>query len=162
MLYEIVLGDAYSLLLTVVAWSRTPNLPTNIVDSRGFDSSIILIQRGGILRSIGNFPESWSQAMLVGTMLVGRLGVQLVAYSRCLIKNSCTWRMMIQYVSFAYRLDTDVCCGLYVESVCLELKTVYILSGARKRPGSCFCKFLEDSVIWCSTDSQVCLTILEN
>ena len=31
----------------------TPNLPTNIVDFRGFDSSTILILRGGILRPIG-------------------------------------------------------------------------------------------------------------
>ena len=41
----------------------------------GFDPSIILIQRGGILMPIRNLPESLSQAMLVGTMLVGRLGV---------------------------------------------------------------------------------------
>ena len=41
----------------------------------GFDSSIILIQRGGILMSLGDFPESLSQAMLVGVMLLGRLGV---------------------------------------------------------------------------------------
>ena len=52
----------------------TPNLPTNIVDFRGLDSSIMLIQRGGILMSIGNLPESLSRAMLVGTMLVGGLG----------------------------------------------------------------------------------------
>ena len=43
--------------------------------SGGFDSSIILIQRGGIPRPIGDFPDSLSQAMLVGVMLVGRLGV---------------------------------------------------------------------------------------
>ena len=52
----------------------TPNPPTNIVDFVGFDSSTILIQRG-VLMSIGDFPESLSQAMLVGTMLVGGLGV---------------------------------------------------------------------------------------
>ena len=52
-----------------------PNLPTKILDFRGFDSSTILILRGGIARPIGNFPESVSQAMLVGIMLVGRLGV---------------------------------------------------------------------------------------
>ena len=56
---------------------RTPNLPTNIVDFRGFDSSIILIQRGGIPRPIWDFLESSTQAMLVGVMLVGRLGVIL-------------------------------------------------------------------------------------
>ena len=53
----------------------TANLPTNIImDFRGFDSSISLILRGGILVSIGNFPESSSPAMLVGLMLVGGLG----------------------------------------------------------------------------------------
>ena len=51
------------------------NLPTNIVDFRGLDSSIMLYQRGGIPMSIGDFPESLSQAMLVGTMLVGGLDV---------------------------------------------------------------------------------------
>ena len=58
------------------AEASTPNLPTNIVDFGGFDSSIILILRGGILMSIGDFPESLSQAMLVGTMYLGRLGVR--------------------------------------------------------------------------------------
>ena len=53
----------------------TPNLPTNIVDVRGFDSSTILILRGGILMSIGDFPEILSQTILVGIMLVGRFGV---------------------------------------------------------------------------------------
>ena len=57
-------------------WSLlTANFPTNIVDFRGFDSSIILILRGGIPRPIVDFPESLSQAMLAGIMLVGGLGV---------------------------------------------------------------------------------------
>ena len=51
------------------------NLRTNIMDFRGFDSSMILRLRGGILMSKGDFPESLSQASLVGIMLVGRLGV---------------------------------------------------------------------------------------
>ena len=55
----------------------TANLPTNIVDFRGVDSKIILSERGGILMSVGDFPESLSQAMLVGVMLGGRLGVSL-------------------------------------------------------------------------------------
>ena len=53
----------------------TPNLPTNIVDFRGFGSNIILILMAGIPRPMGDFPESLTQAMLVGVMLVGRLGV---------------------------------------------------------------------------------------
>ena len=45
------------------------------MDFRGFDSSIISNLGGGIPRPIGNFPESLAQAILVGVMLVGRLGV---------------------------------------------------------------------------------------
>ena len=56
-------------------FGATPNLPTNIKGFRGFDSSIILIKRSKIPRSMGKFRKSLSQAMLVGIMLVGRLGV---------------------------------------------------------------------------------------
>ena len=42
------------------------------MDFRGFDPSIILILRGGILMPIGDFPESLSQAIVVGIMLVYR------------------------------------------------------------------------------------------
>ena len=54
----------------------TANPSAKIVDFRGLDSSTILILLGGIPRPIGDFPESLTQAMLVGTMLVGGLGVQ--------------------------------------------------------------------------------------
>ena len=53
------------------------NLCTKILDFRGFDSSRVLILRGGVLMSIGDFPESLSQAILAGRFLVGRLGVAL-------------------------------------------------------------------------------------
>ena len=56
--------------------SRAPNPRTNIMDFRGFDSSIILILRRGISRPIGKFPESLTQAILVGVMFVGRLGLR--------------------------------------------------------------------------------------
>ena len=49
------------------------NLLTKIWDFRGFDSSILLISRGGILMSIGNFPKSLGQAILARIILVGRL-----------------------------------------------------------------------------------------
>ena len=61
--------------LTKASDEAAANLRTNIMDFRGFDSSIILILRGGIPRPMGNFPESLSQAILVGIMLVGRLGL---------------------------------------------------------------------------------------
>ena len=65
------------LLWLVIAFLQchTANLRTNIMDFKGFDSSIILILWSGIPRPIGNFPESLSQAILVGVILVGRLGV---------------------------------------------------------------------------------------
>ena len=53
----------------------TANLRTQTMDFRGLDSSRILIVRGGILMSIGNFPESLSQAILVGIISGSRLGV---------------------------------------------------------------------------------------
>ena len=46
------------------------------LDFRGFDSSIVLILRGGNLMSTENFLESLSQQILVRIILVvGRLGV---------------------------------------------------------------------------------------
>ena len=53
------------------------------MDFRGFDSNMILIERVGIPRPIGDFPESLSQAMLVGVMLVGRLGIPTCFEQRC-------------------------------------------------------------------------------
>ena len=60
--------------------SRAANLRTAILDFGGFDSGIILMIRGGILMSIGNFLEMLSQIILVwiiliGIILAGRLGV---------------------------------------------------------------------------------------
>ena len=57
---------------------HTPSPPTKSLGFEGFDSSRILILRGEILMSIENSPESLSQAILVGIILVGRLGVVLV------------------------------------------------------------------------------------
>ena len=58
----------------------TANLRTKILDFRGFDdSSRILILRGGILMSTGNLPDILSQRILVGIILVERLGVASAA-----------------------------------------------------------------------------------
>ena len=53
----------------------TANLRTKNLDFRGFDSSIILILRGGILRSVRIFLESLSQQILAGIISAGRSGV---------------------------------------------------------------------------------------
>ena len=58
----------------------TANLCAKILDFTGFDSSIISILRDGIPRPIGTFPESLIQAILVGIILVGRLGVDSDTY----------------------------------------------------------------------------------
>ena len=50
------------------------NLPTKILDFRGFDSSIVLILRGGTLMSIGSSSEVLSQRVLAGIVLARRLG----------------------------------------------------------------------------------------
>ena len=56
--------------------SATTNLRAETLDFGGFDSSRILILRGGIPRPIESIPESLSQAILVGIILVlERLGV---------------------------------------------------------------------------------------
>ena len=52
----------------------TANLRTKILDSRGIDSSIILISRGGTPRPIGNFPGSLSQQISAGIISVRRSG----------------------------------------------------------------------------------------
>ena len=51
----------------------TANLCTKILDFRGFESSLILTLRGGILMPMGSFPESSSRAISAGRFLVGRL-----------------------------------------------------------------------------------------
>ena len=66
----------------------THNLPTNIVDFTGLDSSIIFIQRGGMPSPIGKFPESLSQAMLVGCNVrreIGRIWVVSMFLSRSVV-----------------------------------------------------------------------------
>ena len=54
---------------------RTANFRTKILDFTGLDSSRILVLMGGIPRPIGNFPDSLIQRILVGIILVGRLGL---------------------------------------------------------------------------------------
>ena len=57
------------------------DLRTEILDFGGLDSCIIFFLRGGILMSIGDFPEIQSQQILAGIFLVGRLGIHLSSRS---------------------------------------------------------------------------------
>ena len=58
---------------------RRPGRCTANLRTKGFDSGRILILRGRILMSIGDFPEIVSRGILVGIVLVGRLGVHAEA-----------------------------------------------------------------------------------
>ena len=64
----------------ILILSSTANLRTKILDFRGFGSSRIVILRVEIPRPIGSLPESLSQAILAGIILVGRLGVEREDY----------------------------------------------------------------------------------
>ena len=56
---------------TPASADATVNLRTKILDFGGFDSSRILILRGGILMAIGNFPDIVSQRILAVTGFSG-------------------------------------------------------------------------------------------
>ena len=57
-------------------FSCAANLRTNMIDIRGFDSSMMLILRCGIPRPMGNFPESLSQAIWDnGSREIGRISL---------------------------------------------------------------------------------------
>ena len=63
----------------IYIWGGEANLRTKIPDLRGFaSSSRILISRGEMFMSTGEFPESLSQGILIGIIIVGRLGVNHV------------------------------------------------------------------------------------
>ena len=68
--------------------SNTANLCTKILDFRGFDSSRILIVRGGIPRPIGNFPEILSQRILVGRFLDLACASAAAEYNR--LRHACS------------------------------------------------------------------------
>ena len=76
-LVDLLISQGPRIVSTAMMCYATANIctSTNIMDFRGFDSSRSLIIRGGIIMSIGDLLESLSQAILVGIMLVGRLGV---------------------------------------------------------------------------------------
>ena len=91
----------------------TPNLPTKIQDFRGFDSSIILTLRDGVIMSIGNFLESLSQAILVGIILLGRLGVCQHDAKACVQRRAVCLYVYRMHISWMYmhvhRIYTYMC-----------------------------------------------------
>ena len=56
----------------------TANLRMNIMDFRGFDSSMFLILRGGILVSARDSRKAWIKQSILVRIMLGRLGVRLV------------------------------------------------------------------------------------
>ena len=65
-----------SVYIYIYIYKKSP--PIKSLDSRGFDSNKLLILRGGnyhIHIIVGSLPESLTQGLLVGKLLVGGLGV---------------------------------------------------------------------------------------
>ena len=63
---------------TVIRLTITPSPPIKSLAFRRFDSSRLLILRGGNpcpLNLIGSLPESLPQGLLIGKLLIGGLGV---------------------------------------------------------------------------------------
>ena len=87
--------------------SRTANLRTKILDSRGFDSSRILTSRGGILTSIWESPGLFESTNLSGDNLSREIGRTLDAGGKhaapgpaqrgvapgTLVAQECLWRL---------------------------------------------------------------------
>ena len=82
MLYEIIVVITMIIIIIIVVAvviSSTPSPPTKSLGFRGFDSKKLLILRGGELpypyNCIGRLPESLTQGLLAGKLVVGGLGV---------------------------------------------------------------------------------------
>ena len=97
--YHVIVNSTYA----VGAGERyvTANLPTNIVDFRGFDSSIIFNLRCGILRPIGDLSESLSQAMLVGCNVSREIGC-MSSYVVPISHITCLYRIILYHVIVYY------------------------------------------------------------
>ena len=87
MLYYNILYNSILVIICVHLQSRAPragtaNLRTKILDPRGFDSSIIVKFRAGILMSIGNFPGKFESTNLSRDTLSREIGriVQVVTF----------------------------------------------------------------------------------
>ena len=93
------------------------------MDFKGFDSSTVLISRGGISRPIGNFPESLTRAMLVGTMLEGRLGVFSSWYGLYFITD---------YLEYIIATSTIILFGTYDSCSVLEELTIRDMHSSRE------------------------------
>ena len=76
----------------ILSTPRTANLRTKILGFKGFDTGIISCLRGGIL------PESLSQRILAGIILVGRLGVP--PYARVSVRREIRQRKSLQIGGF--------------------------------------------------------------
>ena len=120
----LILLVVLSLVAVVVELlSTATNLLTKMLEFRVFDSSTILMSRGGMFMSMGNFPEVLSQAILVGeigrSIVCCRLALHPLYYNM-----SC--HVMLCYVICVYRIWYHimlayiicdvfiVCCILYM------------------------------------------------
>ena len=93
---------------------RAANLRTKILDSGGFDSSIISVVRGGIPRPIGEFLEMLGQRVSVGITLVGRLGAWSFAAPNKATKNDNNACLTYIYIYIERERDVYIYIYIYV------------------------------------------------
>ena len=119
--YTHVLREAKTSPIRLTSDAHMANPPTNIVDVRGFDSSIISILRGGIPRPIWSFPESLSRAMLVGVMLVGRLGVPSRFLEPCSTARLWLWLLSLVQIRESCGMRCFPCSYINVRKCCVDI-----------------------------------------
>ena len=100
---------------------------TTIMDFIGFYSSTILILRGGIPRRKGNFPESLSQAMLVGLILVGRLGVQHLVITERQRCSEVTVTLLCPSIVVRSKMSGRACASLHRVATHTKMTKVYCM-----------------------------------
>ena len=93
----------------------TPSPPTKSFDFRGFDSSKLLSLRGWELsypyNCIGSLPESLTQGLLAGKLLVGGLGVnwiKLLSVLKGVSRSLIRWNTIIEIGRSLVRWNTII------------------------------------------------------
>ena len=100
--------------------------------SEGFTQAESEFVRGGIPRPIGNSPESLSQAILVGIILVGRLGACCIHMARSVSRRARVRRAQSIYISVCIYI---ICIYIYIYTCMYEKERERESERERERPG---------------------------
>ena len=132
---DILDNDIFEELVDNITTYVSPDLPTNIVDFRGFDSSTILNLRGGISRPKRDFLESSSQAMLVGCNVSGEIwrttyDIRYMIHTTCYMTHDmtcvCNIYIYIYIYIYYYYYYYYYYCYCYNDSSIISVCTIHI------------------------------------